>query len=124
MTLFDRSIEASASHEAMRNEQVARGQLERQKLLNEMDAEKEKTKLLELQAITAAVESTGQAKAESQAQAEKMLIECESEIACRSFLMSFGLLAPKDLRLFCLPILYTMSIADEGYSINVSLTLN
>jgi major vault protein len=44
----------------MRNEQVARGQLERQKLLNEMDAEKEKTKLLELQAITAAVESTGQ----------------------------------------------------------------
>ena len=75
-----KSIEASASHEAMRNEQVARGQLERQKLLNEMDAEKEKTKLLELQAITAAVESTGQAKAESQAQAEKMLIECESEI--------------------------------------------
>jgi major vault protein len=47
MTLFDRSIEASASHEAMRNEQEAQGQLERQKLLNEMDAEKEKTKLLE-----------------------------------------------------------------------------
>lgn len=83
MTLFDSSIEASASHEAMRNEQVARGQLERQKLLNEMEAEREKTKLLELQAITAAVESTGQAKAESQAQAERMLIECESEIECR-----------------------------------------
>ncbi|VDI74248.1 Hypothetical predicted protein [Mytilus galloprovincialis] len=75
-----KSIEASASHEASRNEQIARGQLERQKLLNEMDSEKEKTKLLELQAITAAVESTGQAKAESQAQAERMLIECESEI--------------------------------------------
>lgn len=66
----------------MRNEQIAKGQLERQKLLNEMDAEKEKTKLLELQAITAAVESTGQAKAEAQAQAERMLIECESEIEC------------------------------------------
>ncbi|CAC5421281.1 MVP [Mytilus coruscus] len=75
-----KSIEASASHEASRNEQIAKGQLERQKLLNEMDSEKEKTKLLELQAITAAVESTGQAKAESQAQAERMLIECESEI--------------------------------------------
>lgn len=75
-----KSIEASAAHEAMRNEQIAKGQLERQKLLNEMGAEKEKTKLLELQAITAAVESTGQAKAEAQAQAERMLIECESEI--------------------------------------------
>ncbi|KAJ8315004.1 hypothetical protein KUTeg_007154 [Tegillarca granosa] len=75
-----KSIEAAASHEAERNEQIARGNLERQKLLNEMESEKERTKLLELQATTAAVESTGQAKAEAQAQAERMLIECESEI--------------------------------------------
>lgn len=74
------SIEAAARHEAERNEQVARGHLERQKLQNESDAEKERCKLLELQSVTAAVESTGQAKAEAQAQAERMLIECHSEI--------------------------------------------
>lgn len=74
------SIEAAARHEAERNEQVARGHLERQKLKNEKDAEKERCKLLELQSVTAAVESTGQAKAEAQAQAERILIECHSEI--------------------------------------------
>ncbi|XP_048766942.2 major vault protein-like [Ostrea edulis] len=74
------SIEAAASHEAARNEQIARGELERQKLYNEKEAEKERTTLLELQAVAAAVESTGQAKAEAQAQAERIFIECESEI--------------------------------------------
>ncbi|KAK3097161.1 hypothetical protein FSP39_006955, partial [Pinctada imbricata] len=75
-----KSIEAAASHEAARNEQIAQGELERQKLTNEKESEKERAKLLELQAIAAAVESTGQAKAEAQAQAERMIIECESEI--------------------------------------------
>ena len=79
-TVCSSSIEAAARHEAERNEQVARGHLERQKLQNESDAEKERCKLLELQSVTAAVESTGQAKAEAQAQAERMLIECHSEI--------------------------------------------
>lgn len=74
------SIEAAASHEAARNEQIARGELERQKLSNEKESEKERCKLLELQAIAAAVESSGQAKAEAQAQAERIIIECESEI--------------------------------------------
>nr|XP_022293947.1 major vault protein-like [Crassostrea virginica] len=74
------SIEAAASHEAARNEQIARGELERQKLFNEKEAERERSKLLELQAVAAAVESTGQAKAEAQAQAERIIIECESEI--------------------------------------------
>ncbi|XP_050395354.1 major vault protein [Patella vulgata] len=74
------SVEAAASHEASRNEQVARGNLERQKLVNERNSELERTKLLELCAMTAAVESTGQAKAEAQAIAEKTLIECHSEI--------------------------------------------
>ena len=64
----------------MRTEQVAKGHLERQKLENEKNSEKERCKLLELQAVTAAVESTGQAKAEAQAQAERLIIECESEI--------------------------------------------
>ena len=77
---YTSSIEAAAKHEAERNEQIARGHLERQKLQNESDAEKERCKLLELQSVTAAVESTGQAKAEAQAQAERMLIECHSEI--------------------------------------------
>ncbi|XP_041368354.1 major vault protein-like [Gigantopelta aegis] len=75
-----RSIEASAFHEAERNEQIARGELERQKLLNEKESEKERAKLLELQAISAAIESCGQAKAEAQAQAERVIIECHSEI--------------------------------------------
>ena len=74
------SIEAQASHEAKRQEQVARGHLDRQKLANETAAEKARMELYELQAISAAVESTGQAKAEAQAQAERLLIECESEI--------------------------------------------
>ncbi|KAL4231031.1 hypothetical protein ACF0H5_008614 [Mactra antiquata] len=74
------SVEAAAQHEAMRNEQEAKGYLERQMLTNEKESEKERCKLVELKAITAAVESTGQAKAEAQAQAERVIIECESEI--------------------------------------------
>ncbi|XP_077992028.1 major vault protein-like isoform X2 [Glandiceps talaboti] len=74
------SVEAAASHEARRTEQKAKGQIERQKLLNEQENEKARTELYELRAVTAAVESTGQAKAEAQAQAEKLLIEGESEI--------------------------------------------
>ena len=75
-----RSVEASAEHEASRREQIAKGNLERQRLLNELEAEKERAKLYELRAEAAAVESTGQAKAEAQAEAERTLIECQSEI--------------------------------------------
>ncbi|XP_076467466.1 major vault protein-like isoform X2 [Babylonia areolata] len=75
-----KSVEASAEHEANRREQIAKGQLERQRLLNEVEAEKERARLYELRAEAAAVESTGQAKAEAQAEAEKTLIECQSEI--------------------------------------------
>lgn len=46
-------------------------------------AEEARNTLLELQAVTAAVESTGQAKAEAQAQAERLLIEGQSAIAGR-----------------------------------------
>ena len=74
------SIERSARHEAECLEQVSRGELERAKLLFEKKAEKERTKLVELRAITAAVESTGQAVAEAQAKRESMIIECQSEI--------------------------------------------
>ncbi|XP_065921043.1 major vault protein-like [Dysidea avara] len=74
------SIEASAKHEAKRIEQAAKGMLERQKLLNEKEAEQARNTLLELQSVAAAVESSGQAKAEAQAQAEKLLIEGQSAI--------------------------------------------
>jgi len=70
-----KSQEATARHEAERREQEARGRLERQKIADEAEAEKARTNLLQLQASSAAVESTGQAKAEAQARAEAAEIE-------------------------------------------------
>ncbi|XP_071792973.1 major vault protein-like [Asterias amurensis] len=75
-----KSIERAAAHDAARKEQEARGVLDRQKLMNENEAEKQRTLLFELQAEAAAIESTGQAKAEAQARAESLLIECHSAI--------------------------------------------
>ncbi|KAJ7385524.1 hypothetical protein OS493_015096 [Desmophyllum pertusum] len=75
-----KSTERSAKHEAKRTEQMAKGMLERQKLTNEKEAENARVKLFELRAVTAAVESSGQTKAEAQAQAERLLIEGESAI--------------------------------------------
>jgi len=69
------SIERAASHEAKRHEQTAKGNLDRNKLANEKAAEAARMNLYELRAETAAVESSGQAKAEAEAQAEKTLIE-------------------------------------------------
>ncbi|XP_012936930.1 major vault protein [Aplysia californica] len=74
------SIEAAASHEAQREEQIAKGHLERQILVTEKESERERAKLYELRALASAVESTGQAKAEAQAKAERFLIECQSQI--------------------------------------------
>jgi major vault protein len=70
-----KSQEAAARHEAERREQEARGKLERQKIQDEAQAEKSRSQLLQLQASSAAVESTGQAKAEAQARAEAAEIE-------------------------------------------------
>ena len=74
------SQEASAKHEAERVEQEARGRLERQKITDESEAEKSRRELLELQAQSAAVESTGQAKAEAQSRAESARIEGEASV--------------------------------------------
>nr|XP_054749262.1 major vault protein [Lytechinus pictus]XP_054749263.1 major vault protein [Lytechinus pictus] len=74
------SQEAAARHEAERLEQEARGRLERQKILDEAEAEKSRKELLELQANSAAVESTGQAKAEAQSRAEAARIEGEAAV--------------------------------------------
>jgi len=72
-----KSQEASAKHEAARLEQEAKGRLERQKINDEAEAEKARKNLLQLQAQSAAVESTGQATAEAKARAEAAQIEGE-----------------------------------------------
>jgi len=74
------SQEASAKHEADRLEQEARGRLERQKIQDEAASEKARRELLQLQAESAAVESTGQAKAEAQSRAEAARIEGEAAV--------------------------------------------
>lgn len=74
------SQEAAAKHEAERLEQEAKGKLERQKIVDEAEAESARRALLELQALSAAVESTGQAKAEAQSRAEALKIEGEAAV--------------------------------------------
>lgn len=74
------SQEATARHEAERLEQEAKGRLERQKINDEAEAEKSRKELLLLQAASAAVESTGQAKAEAQSRAEAARIEGEAAV--------------------------------------------
>ncbi|ELR15365.1 Major Vault Protein repeatcontaining protein [Acanthamoeba castellanii str. Neff] len=75
-----KSQEASAKHEAARLEQEAKGRLERQKINDEAEAEKARKSLLQLQAQSAAVESTGQATAEAKARAEAAQIEGEAAV--------------------------------------------
>jgi major vault protein len=75
-----KSQEASARHESTRLEQEAMGRFERQKISDEAEAEKARRELLLLQAESAAVESTGQAKAEAKARAEAQSIEGEASV--------------------------------------------
>merc|ERR1711953_633237 len=72
--------EATAKHEAQRIEQEAKGKLERQRIDDEALAEKARQELLKLQTTSAALESTGQAKAEAQARAEAAKIEGEANV--------------------------------------------
>lgn len=72
--------EATARHDALRKGQEAKGTLERQKIVDEAEAEKSRIQLLELQAQSAAVESAGQAKAEAKARAEAAEIEGEAAV--------------------------------------------
>lgn len=74
------SQEAAAKHEAQRLEQEARGRLERQKILDQSEAEKARKELLELEAMSMAVESTGNAKAEAESRAEAARIEGEGSV--------------------------------------------
>jgi major vault protein len=74
------SQEASARHEAQRIEQEANGDLEIQKINNEIEAEKERTELLKLQAQSANVEATGQAIAEAKARTDALEIEAKASV--------------------------------------------
>ncbi|XP_056607840.1 major vault protein isoform X1 [Triplophysa dalaica] len=74
------SQEATARHEAERLEQEARGRLERQKITDQAEAEKARKELLELEAQSAAVESTGAAKAEALSRAEAARIQGEAAV--------------------------------------------
>jgi len=75
-----KSQEASAKHESSRLEQEAMGRLERQKILDEAEAEKARRMLLQLQAESNAVESTGQATAEAKARSEAAAIESQAAV--------------------------------------------
>merc|ERR1712130_596123 len=79
-----KSQEAAARHEAERVEQEARGRLERQKIQDEAEAERARKRLLQLQAQSAAVESTGQATAEAKARSEAAQIEGQSAVTLAS----------------------------------------
>ncbi|XP_077591208.1 major vault protein isoform X2 [Stigmatopora nigra] len=74
------SQEAAARHEAERLEQEARGKLERQKITDQAEAERARKELLELEALSAAVESTGAAKAEAESCAEAARIRGEAAV--------------------------------------------
>jgi len=75
-----KSQEASARQESARLEQEAMGRLERQKIHDEAEAERARRNLIQLQADSAAVESTGQATAEAKARAKASQIEGEAAV--------------------------------------------
>jgi len=75
-----KSQEAAARQESARLEQEALGRLERQKINDEAEAEKSRKSLIQLQAESAAVESTGQATAEAKARAEALNIEGQAAV--------------------------------------------
>jgi len=74
------SQEARARHDAHREEEQAKGHLERQRLQNESQSEGEKKHLLELRAESNAVQSSGQATAEAKARAQAAQIQGEAEV--------------------------------------------
>ncbi|AYU75911.1 major vault protein, putative [Leishmania donovani] len=75
-----KSQEAAARHGNELKDQEAKGQLERQKLLDKIEVENARTKWLELQAKSEAVQASGQSVAEAKARAEALLIEVRSEM--------------------------------------------
>jgi len=74
------SQEAAAKHSALREEEEAKGFLEQQRLENLAKSEERKKTLLELQAESAAVETSGQARAEAKSKAEARNIEGQAAV--------------------------------------------
>jgi major vault protein len=74
------SQEAQAMQEAQKLEQRAVGALEMQKLSDEAEAEKGRKELLRLKGESAAVQTTGQAKAEAKARSEAAGIEGQAAV--------------------------------------------
>eukprot|EP00994_Dinema_validum_P008082 NODE_70_length_2800_cov_54.990185_g44_i0.p1 GENE.NODE_70_length_2800_cov_54.990185_g44_i0~~NODE_70_length_2800_cov_54.990185_g44_i0.p1 ORF type:complete len:869 (+),score=259.39 NODE_70_length_2800_cov_54.990185_g44_i0:66-2609(+) len=72
--------EAMARHIAEEKEQKAKGELEKQLLGDSAAAEKERKYLLEMEAESRAIESTGASKAEAKAVAESRIIEGQSAV--------------------------------------------
>jgi len=75
-----RSQEATARHEAEKREQEARGELERQQIIDKAKAEAARKSLLELQAQSATVEATGAATADAKAQAARAEIRGNASV--------------------------------------------
>lgn len=77
------SQEASARHSAQREEQLARGRLERQRISDEAESEKSRSDLVQHQTTCAMLETTGQAQAEAygKAEAAKIVGKASVEIA-------------------------------------------
>merc|ERR1711968_240406 len=80
ITITTNSQEAAARHQAMREDEAAKGSLVQQQLLNQAESERAKKELLELKAHSAAVESTGHAKAEALVRAEAARIKGEAAV--------------------------------------------
>ncbi|XP_018414641.1 PREDICTED: major vault protein isoform X3 [Nanorana parkeri] len=89
------SQEATARHEAERLEQEAKGRLERQRITDQAEAEKARKELLELEALSTAVESTGAAKAEAQSKAEAAKIEGEGAAIGADTIRDIALAGPE-----------------------------
>eukprot|EP00463_Aulacantha_scolymantha_P003264 TRINITY_DN409_c0_g1_i5.p1 TRINITY_DN409_c0_g1~~TRINITY_DN409_c0_g1_i5.p1 ORF type:complete len:354 (+),score=70.26 TRINITY_DN409_c0_g1_i5:258-1319(+) len=75
------SQEALANHEALKEEQIASGKLERQKLKGKVTSEHERKALVTLKASTASARAMGQAQAEAQADSKAALIQAECGVA-------------------------------------------
>jgi len=72
--------QASAKQEAEKIAQEARGRLQRQTLSDEAESEKVQTSLSRMKAETRAVEATGMARAQAQSNAERAMIQAESDV--------------------------------------------
>jgi len=75
-----KSQEAAARHDSERREQESRGELDRQKILDESAAEKSRKELILLQAHAAAVEQAGIAQAEARAQSERAHLDGQTAV--------------------------------------------